>query len=292
MKALRYWKMTAVVVAALLVTSCSTIRNLWKKSNKSQVEASGTVLPDTLQKDAFLQKVTDNAQSTRFITSKIKFSVEVGNRQMTLTGNLKMKRDDVIRLQLMAFGFVEAGRLEFTQDYVLIVDRINKQYLKVPYAQLEFFRHSGVDFNMLQALFWNELFQPGKARLTDKNLKKFTTDAGVDNDIIVSYESDVLSYRWLTERETGRIKMANVLYNNHLRGNYQLNWDYEEFKVSNRKMFPMKHKVAFSTPDREVKLEMMLNYLGNDEDWEPRTTLSGKYRQMPVDEILRRFMSL
>lgn len=293
MKALRYWKMTAVVVAALLVTSCSTIRNLLgKKSNKSQVEASGTVLPDTLQKDAFLQKVTDNAQSTRFITSKIKFSVEVGNRQMTLTGNLKMKRDDVIRLQLMAFGFVEAGRLEFTQDYVLIVDRINKQYLKVPYAQLEFFRHSGVDFNMLQALFWNELFQPGKARLTDKNLKKFTTDAGVDNDVIVSYESDVLSYRWLTERETGRIKMANVLYNNHLRGNYQLNWDYEEFKVSNRKMFPMKHKVAFSTPDREVKLEMMLNYLGNDEDWEPRTTLSGKYRQMPVDEILRRFMSL
>ena len=292
MKALRYWKMTAVVVAALLVTSCSTIRNLGKKSNKSQVEASGTVLPDTLQKDAFLQKVTDNAQSTRFITSKIKFSVEVGNRQMTLTGNLKMKRDDVIRLQLMAFGFVEAGRLEFTKDYVLIVDRINKQYLKVPYAQLEFFRHSGVDFNMLQALFWNELFQPGKARLTDKNLKKFTTDAGVDNDIIVSYESDVLSYRWLTERETARIKMANVLYNNHLRGNYQLNWDYEEFKVSNRKMFPMKHKVAFSTPDREVKLEMMLNYLGNDEDWEPRTTLSGKYRQMPVDEILRRFMSL
>jgi len=292
MKALRYWKMTAVVVAALLVTSCSTIRNLGKKSNKSQVEASGTVLPDTLQKDAFLQKVTDNAQSTRFITSKIKFSVEVGNRQMTLTGNLKMKRDDVIRLQLMAFGFVEAGRLEFTQDYVLIVDRINKQYLKVPYAQLEFFRHSGVDFNMLQALFWNELFQPGKARLTDKNLKKFTTDAGVDNDIIVSYESDVLSYRWLTERETARIKMANVLYNNHLRGNYQLNWDYEEFKVSNRKMFPMKHKVAFNTPDREVKLEMMLNYLGNDEDWEPRTTLSGKYRQMPVDEILRRFMSL
>jgi hypothetical protein len=292
MKALRYWKMTAVVVAALLVTSCSTIRNLGKKSNKSQVEASGTVLPDTLQKDAFLQKVTDNAQSTRFITSKIKFSVEVGNRQMTLTGNLKMKRDDVIRLQLMAFGFVEAGRLEFTQDYVLIVDRINKQYLKVPYAQLEFFRHSGVDFNMLQALFWNELFQPGKARLTDKNLKKFTTDAGVDNDVIVSYESDVLSYRWLTERETARIKMANVLYNNHLRGNYQLNWDYEEFKVSNRKMFPMKHKVTFNTPDREVKLEMMLNYLGNDEDWEPRTTLSGKYRQMPVDEILRRFMSL
>lgn len=294
MRAQRFLKLTALVVAAVMVASCSSIRNLGHKSGKSQDEGKKktALLTDTLKKDVFLQQVTDNAQTARFITSKVKFSVEVGNRQMTLTGNLKMKRDDVIRLQLMAFGFVEAGRLEFTQEYVLIVDRINKQYLKVPYAQLEFFRHSGIDFNMLQSLFWNELFQPGKSRLTDRNLKKFTTDTGVDNDVVISYENDVLSYRWLTERETARIKMANVLYANHLRGNYQLNWDYDEFKASNRKMFPMKHKVQFKTPDKEVKFEMILNYLGNDEDWEPRTTLSGKYRQMPVDEILRRFMSL
>lgn len=308
MKALRYWKMTAMVIAAILVVSCGSSRGLGRKSGQLQDEASETTkattaakaekaakaaaVTDSLEKEAYLQKVTDNAQSTRFITSKLKFTVELGNRQMTLTGNLKMKRDDVIRLQLMAFGFVEAGRLEFTQDYVLIVDRINKQYLKVPYAQLDFFRHSGVDFYMLQALFWNELFQPGKSRLTERNLKKFTTDAGVDNDVIVSFENDVLSYRWLTERETARIKMANVLYNNYLRGNYQLNWDYSNFKANNRKMFPMDHKVSFSTPDKEVKLEMKLNYVDNDEDWETRTVLSGKYRQMPVDEILRRFMSL
>ena len=249
-------------------------------------------LNDSLQKEAFLQMVTDNAQTNRFITSKVKFTLEVGNRQMTLTGNLKMKRDDVIRLQLMAFGFVEAGRLEFTKDYVLVVDRINKQYLKVPYAQLEFFRHSDIDFNMLQSLFWNELFQPGKARLTERNLKKFTTDVGINNDVVVSYENSELSYRWLTDKETAHIKMANVLYANYLRGNYQLNWDYEDFKLSNRKMFPMKHKVSLTTPGQEVKLEMILHAISHDEDWEPRTVLSGKYRQMALEEILRRFMSL
>jgi hypothetical protein len=37
---------------------------------------------------------------------------------------------------------------------------------------------------------------------------------------------------------------------------------------------------------------MMLNYLGNEDNWETRTTLSGKYRQVEVDEILRRFMAL
>jgi hypothetical protein len=50
--------------------------------------------------------------------------------------------------------------------------------------------------------------------------------------------------------------------------------------------------VSFSTPDKEVKFDMKLNYIGKDEDWETRTELSGKYRQVSVDEILRRFMSL
>lgn len=294
MKSLRYFKMAAWMAVAIVIASCGSSRGLGKKSDLIVDESTSGVtnVADTLQKHAYLQKVNDNAQYVRYITSKVKFSIEVGTRQMTLTGNLKMKRDDVIRLQLMAFGFVEAGRLEFTQDYMLIVDRINKQYLKVPYAQLEFFRRSGVNFNMLQALFWNELFQPGETHLTDRKLKKFSTKAGADNEIVISIDNENLSYRWLTDQYSARINMTNVRYADHIRGNYQLNWDYSDFKQSNRKMFPMHHKVSVSAADKEVKLDMTINNISNDEDWEPRTVLSGKYRQMPVDEILRRFMSL
>ena len=315
MKALHVWTLAAATVALTVMTACGSSRGLGRRSAPSDDQSVMTVAPsyeksaqnndqqatvatapaeqvDTLQREQFLQKVNDNAQHARFLTSKVKFSVSVGNREMTLTGNLKMKRDDVIRLQLMAFGFVEAGRLEFTQDYVLIVDRINKQYLQVPYKHLDFLRNSGIDFNMLQALFWNELFQPGKGRLTDRQLKKFETQSSSDENIVISLESDKLSYRWLADKANQRVKMANVLYNDRYRGNYQLNCDYDDFKTINRKYFPHQHKVTFTTPDREVKFDMILNYVGSDDDWETRTVLPGKYRQMPVDEILRRFMSL
>ena len=180
MKALGILKTAALAATIVLAASCGSHR----KAVKSTPDA---VNADTLQKQAFLQKVNDNAQHARFITSKVKFGVEVGNRQMTLTGNLKMKRDDVIRLQLMAFGFVEAGRLEFTKEYVLIMDRINKLYLKVPYAQLDFLRNSNIDFYVLQALFWNELFQPGKMKVSDEALKSYKTETGVD-DAVISLE--------------------------------------------------------------------------------------------------------
>ena len=282
MKSLRIMKLAAATMAIAMVAGCGSTRRVVRDTPNAQ---SG------VQQQDFLQKVSDNAQHARFVTSKVKFSVEVGSQQLTLTGNLKMKRDDVIRLQLMAFGFVEAGRLEFTEEYVLVMDRINKQYLRVPYQQLEFMRNSGLDFYALQALFWNELFQPGQTRMTDEMLKSYNTDMEGE-DAVISMESGKLSYRWLAEKGSALVKMANILYKDRYRGNYQLNWDYLDFKLNGRKKFPMDHKVKFTTPDKEVKFEMMLNYLGADEDWEPRTEVSGKYRQVSVDEILRRFMAL
>ena len=282
MKSLRIMKLAAATMAIAMVAGCGSTRRVVRDTPNAQ---SG------VQQQDFLQKVSDNAQHARFVTSKVKFSVEVGSQQLTLTGNLKMQRDDVIRLQLMAFGFVEAGRLEFTKEYVLVMDRINKQYLRVPYQQLEFMRNSGLDFYALQALFWNELFQPGQTRMTDEMLKSYNTDMEGE-DAVISMESGKLSYRWLAEKGSALVKMANILYKDRYRGNYQLNWDYLDFKLNGRKKFPMDHKVKFTTPDKEVKFEMMLNYLGADEDWEPRTEVSGKYRQVSVDEILRRFMAL
>jgi hypothetical protein len=282
MKSLRIMKLAAVTMTIAMVASCGSTRKVVNETPNAQA---------VVQKQEFLQKVSDNAQHARFVTSKVKFSVEVGSQQLTLTGNLKMKRDDVIRLQLMAFGFVEAGRLEFTKDYVLVMDRINKQYLRVPYQQLDFMRNSGLDFYALQALFWNELFQPGKTRMTDEMLKSYATDMEGE-DAVISMESGKLSYRWLADKSNALVKMANILYKDRYRGNYQLNWDYVDFKQNGRKKFPMDHKVKFTTPDKEVKFEMMLNYLGADEDWETRTEVSGKYREVSVDEILRRFMAL
>ena len=282
MKSLRIMKLAAVTMAMVVVAGCGSSRRVVNETSSAHT---------AMQKQEFLQKVSDNAQYARFVTSKVKFCIEVGSQQLTLTGNLKMKRDDVIRLQLMAFGFVEAGRLEFTKDYVLVMDRINKQYLKVPYKQLEFMRNSDLDFYALQGLFWNELFQPGKTHVTDELLKRYTTDLVAD-DAVISMDGGRLSYRWLADKGNAQVKMANILYKDKYRGNFQLNWDYLDFKQNGRKKYPMNHKVKFTTPEKEVKFEMTLNNIGADDDWEPRTVVSGKYREVSIDDILSRFMSL
>ena len=103
----------AVLALPLVLVSC--------KSHKTTTTDTNLT---TFKKGDLISNVQENAQTGKFFTSKVKFSVESGPQKLTLTGNLRMRRHDVIRLQLMAFGFVEAGRIELTKEYVLIMDRI------------------------------------------------------------------------------------------------------------------------------------------------------------------------
>ena len=273
----------ALVAVPLAFASC--------KSSKTVV-APQPMTQEQQKAQDILQRVNDNVQSTKFVTSKIRFQVQMGTQDLSLTGNIKMKRDDVIRLQLMAFGFVEAARLEFTKDYVLIMDRINKQYLRATYEQIDFLRNSGLNFYSLQALFWNELFQPGQDKLNQEVLNNYQMRIGGD-DVIISFVKDKMTYKWLANQSDGRIRMANILYKDRIHGTTQLNWDYSDYKTFGKKQFPTENGIVFTTANnKEIKINMVLNYLGSESEWETRTSISNKYKEVKLDDILRRFMSL
>jgi hypothetical protein len=276
---------TMLLAITLLVASCGT----QKKATKETGKANST--EDVVWQQSFMDKMQENTSSESFITSKIKFTVEVGALRQSLTGNLRMKRDDVIRLQLMAFGFVEAGRLEFTKDYVLFVDRINKQYFQMPYEYVSFLRNSGINFYTLQALFWNELFLPGHTSVTAADQSQFTTQRE-DETVTISYEKDNMSYNWFANAGDGRLQMANILHQSKTKGNTQLNWDYRKFERMGKKYFPSDMFIKLTTTSKEINLGLTLNYLGNESDWETRTQVSSKYSKVELDEMLSRFMSL
>lgn len=278
----------AVLAMPLLLNSCA--------SKKKAVVENKPLTSEQLATQGFIQRVQENALAQKFITSKVKFSVETGAQKLTLTGNLKMKRDDCIRLQLMAFGFVEAGRIELTPDYVLIMDRINKQYLKAPYVQVDFLRNNGMNFNTLQALFWNELSRPAKYSINKDAMPADTAQYTMiesGDDMVINLEAGKMQYSWLANRANGQIRMANMLYRDRLNNSTsQLNWDYDDFEEVNNKQFPKKSKITLTAPKKEVKLNMTLNYIKHETEWETRTEVSNKYREVTIDEILNRFMSL
>ena len=81
------------------------------------------------------------------------------------------------------------------------------------------------------------------------------------------------------------------MYRDPYEGNSQLNWNYDEIGSLNGKPFPNYMKVTLTTPKKEVKIGIRLSYMTSDDQWERRSTVSANYREVNIDELLRRIMS-
>ena len=71
-------------------------------------------------------------------------------------GVLRMKRDDVVQLNLTYILGIQIGTLELTPDNVLIVSKATRQYSVFDYSELSEFVGRKIIFDDLQSIFWGE----------------------------------------------------------------------------------------------------------------------------------------
>lgn len=283
------------MLMALVVVSCGT--------KKTVVDNSTDVKTVTGAEDAeqlklnYMRRVYDNAVYTQNIVSNIDFSIDTGSKDISVGGSLHMRKDDVIRIQLTAFGLMEVGRLEFTKDYVMIVDRIHKEYIKADYNKVSFLQRNGLNFYSLQALFWNMLFMPGTKTVTDDMLKQFALNLQSSSAMVpVNLKQGNMSYVWQTESKTGQIKQTEITYADKSSGTTKIICKYDDFKPVGTKLFPhmltLNGKTQATQKPRDVKVGIKLKGVKMDKEWETRTTLSGKYKAVSVEEVLEKITSL
>lgn len=275
----------AAVLVAMSTVSCRTQATA-QKDNGQSVVAKGDG-----QEAKVLYKVAANAQSAQFITSKIKFKVKLGDKEVSLGGSLRMKKDDVIRLQLTAFGLIEAGRVEFTKDYVLVMDRINKQYIKADYRDVDFLRQSGLNFYSLQALFWNELFLPNKQHVDEESLSAYSVSLG-GTTATIALNSGNLQYKWSAGASDGCITAFSGSYSGNGTGRIGVDWNYNSFRKMGETPFPASNNITITGAKKPVTVDLQLTNPNNDSDWETRTAVSSKYKQVSLDDIMRRLSAL
>ena len=287
---------TAIVALALAVASCGSSKSLVDdtKSDKPQkVTAENTV---TAPRD-FLRKVYDNEVYANSITSKIKFTINTGSKDISVSGSLSMKKDQVIRIQLTPFGLMEVGRIEFTKDYVLIMNRMNKEYIKARYADVDFLQKNGLDFYTLQALFWNKLFIPGTQKITDSSLKNFTVAFNnAPSGVVVSHKQGDMSYNWTADRNTALIKSVDVTYDGKASGTTSVTCNYGGFKPLGTKLFPTDITLLMKSDavkgGKPMSVNISINGIDTDGDWDTFTTVSGKYRQVSVQDVMNRLLNM
>lgn len=287
----------------LLMSACGTSKlaqggNAAKQPTSTATKVSGNHQNSAVKTLSFVQKVSDNQVYVKNIVGNMSFNLQAASKDITVPGKLSMRKDEVIRIQLfIPILGTEVGRLEFTPNYVLIIDRLHKEYIKGDYTQVDFLKKQGINFYSLQALFWNQLLIPGNQKVSESDLKKFSANLDVTGDAVpVSIKYGNMDYTWTANRNTGRISEANVSYKDAKQGNSTVNLKYSDFKSVGVKMFPATLHMTLSTvlnnKRQEAKLNIEMKDVKTDSKWDAQTEVSSKYKQVSPEDVLGKIMSM
>ncbi len=290
-----------VVSAMLLLTACGSKKAMVKDADKTLSnlpKAEKTETATAQSTFAFVERVNDKKVDAQDIVADLDFTASMGGKDVSVPGSLHMRKDQMIRLQLfMPLLRTEVGRLEFTPDYVLVVDRLHKQYVKENYNQIDFLKVNGLDFNALQALFWNQLYLPGTKSVEESNISKFEANlSGSETTIPVSVKNGNLSLVWNVSRQTELISGVKATYTSAQHGTSVLTMKYDKFKAVGAKVFPAFEELSFQTSAtkklQRITMTLDMDDISTSSKWSTETTLSSKYKKIEATDIFSKLFSM
>lgn len=266
------------VAAILLLAACS------KKSTTETVVTDPNVVYTNI-----VDRVNANRSDAEQVTGRLSLDLSYGKQKVDVGGNIKMKRDDVIQLSLQVFGFVEAGRLEMTRDYFLILNRIGKQYIKSSYKDIPFFKENNIDFYTLQALFWNEIFTTDGKGNGQPSTDNFVQRQEGEN-IILTHTAKQLVLNFITNATTSMLKQTTIAPNS----GGKLTCDYSSWARLGKKDFPDKMDLNIVLDETPIKASFEFSRLRTNEKWtDTRTNIDKKkLKQVSLQQVFNQILNL
>lgn len=258
----------------VLMASCSSTKTI-KKSHSIE----------GVTETEYLETVIDNAGGWDALTAKMTLAIDLEGKGATkVNGTLRIKKGEVVQMSIAPFLGIEVARAEISPDGVLVIDRVNKRYVQVSFAEVKALANADLDFHTLQALFLNELFLPGKGNLTSRDASAFRVEPVADGVELEVKRSKRFSYRFLTDALDALLKESCIGLKDTP---YLLKWAYGDFRSLEQRKFPADMKVSFEGGKKPVKASFALSRLSTNADWESRTEVSPKYERVELADILK-----
>ena len=262
--------LTAII---FFLTGCGTSRR-----------SSRNVTIGNLSGKEYMEQVIAWSPSRTNLTAKAAVILNIGtNSPLKVNANMRIRRNEVIRFTVAPLLGIEVARVDVTPEDILIVDRMNKRYTRVNFQEISSLLNTKLDFNILQSLFLNEIFLPGKNSLTVADASEFDI-----KPIGSQAQLSSRSYTFLTSAADGRLEETCISVKNTP---FALRCLYSAFtslsSAHGNDIFPQNINMMMEGTPKQYSLQLGLSKLGTDSNWDSTTQLSSKYTFIPLTEILK-----
>lgn len=277
-----------LLAAALTLTACRSSKHAVAGSDSGVTAATPAADSNKAdaKADALVGRIQSHSQTANALTARLKINLKSGSKTIDLGGSLRMKRNEVVQISLTMLGF-EVARMEFAPDGVLLIDRVNKQYVKAAYTDLSFLRQARLDFYALQAMFWAEVFEPGQQGSASPTAFAISRQDG--QTMLTLPDAPALRYAFSVDESTACLTKTEVS-SKKSNQNATFAWTYADYQQVDSKPFPTRMTAAFRLGTRDGGFTLGLSRIDHNADWETHTKVSSKYTQQKAEELLGRLL--
>ena len=263
-----------IVLLTGLLFSCSPTRSL-KKSG----------FDGAFSESEYMEKVLSHTEMWTAVTAKMSVGLKIeGKSNGKVNGTLRIKRGEVIQMSLTPILGIEVGRVEISPEGLLVIDRMNKRYVQVGFDELKARTNVNLSYPVLEALFLNEVFLPGKEKLTVRDKSSFDWGVASSEVLLSAKKTRNFDYRFRTDAPDGWLKQSRI----GLSGTaYALNWNYDDFQPLEASKFPTYMHVSFEGGAKPSEATFNLSRLSVNADWTTHTEISKKYQKVELEEVIK-----
>lgn len=256
------------------ITSCKSKKQIVNTTSPVEIKANSELFSDILA----------NTMPFSTFSSKLNLSVVTGTRSMSSKASLKIVKDQMLQVSIQPLFGVEVFRFHVDKDTMVVLDRMNKRYVKESLADLKKRYPVGFDFSTLQALFTNSLFVSGHAPVIASDYTKFT------------YSETANSYYLKATDKVSGIECAftvnadDKIIFSHLMGaesSYSLQWAYADFALMDNRQFPYKMDVTAGSANKKIEVGMEFSSITLNEPMELYINIPSSYTRVLMDDIIK-----
>lgn len=264
------WVSLSCLICMLALAGCKT-----KKVKPSQISKDGLERVEaTLSRQIKYESLTGKAD----------LSLQIDGKRINTRAEIRMIKDKYIQISAQPLLGIEVARLTISPDTLLLIDRMGKQFVCEEITAVQSILPKEINFNALQSLLSNQIFDVQVKDLTDKNALLFSQKKTADGLLAISTESGKrVDYDFILNPEAYLIQ-TNVLTKT---GSELLECKYDEFKrIENGQIFPFQMSLSFSLKGKPVKAGIVYQSLNVDRKTDISFSIPNKYKKLQIQDIL------
>lgn len=265
----------ACCVAIFLVASCKP---------KQRIISTVSPVEDKANSELFTDILTNEFQYTT-LQSKLNLDLINGNRSLSSRANLRIVRDRSLQVSVQPLFGVEVFRLYVDTDSLVVLDRMNKQYVKESLDTLKETYPVGFDYYTLQSLFTNAVFIAGKTDRTasDYSVFRYSQTPDARYQLKAADEDSGIEYAF-TINGNDRVIFSHLMQPQE---KYSLQWEYGNFASVQEQFFPHKMDITAKTSSRKMEMGVTFSDIVINNPMELGIVVPSGYTRVELIEIIK-----